>query len=247
MSQSGPQNRDHSRLRVLVAEDDAISSAVCARALKNAGYAVHVVTSGEEALACLRDDSFDLVVTDVMMPAMDGFTLVRAMREDERLTRLPVVFLTGCSAHNMRLRGYRAGGDGYLVKPVAAEELIDEIESLLMSALGTSAQLSGAYLSGRLDGTSVSAILAFLHVQARSGMLRLSRFGATGEIAMLAGEPRAAYLGTDVTGEAALSAMLGWNAGTFRFERFDASESRVNLRGPFAELIERAERARAQQ
>jgi CheY-like chemotaxis protein len=235
-----------SRLRVLVAEDDAISSAVCARALKNAGYAVHVVHSGEEALQCLRDGGFDLVVSDVMMPDMDGFTLVRTMREDERLTRLPVVFLTGCSAHNMRLRGYRAGGDGYLVKPVAAEELIDEVESLLMSALGTSAQLSGAYLSGRLDGTTLSAILAFLHVQSRSGMLRLARFGATGEIVMFRGEPRAAYLGSDVSGEPALSAMLGWNAGTFRFERFDASESRVNLRGPFAELIERAERARDQ-
>lgn len=239
-------HRNANRLRVLVAEDDAISSAVCARALKNAGYDVQVVTTGEAALACLRDGSFDLVVADVMMPVMDGFTLVRAMREDEHLTRLPVVFLTGCSAHNMRLRGYRAGGDGYLVKPVAAEELVDEIESLLMSAFGTSAQLSGAYLSGRLDGTSVSAVLAFLHVQSRSGMLRLSRFGATGEIALLSGEPRAAYLGSDVTGEAALSAMLGWNAGTFRFERFDASESRVNLKGPFAELIDRCEKARGQ-
>lgn len=228
---------------MLIAEDDPIASAVCGRALKNAGYQVAVAHSGEEALALLRAETFALVIADVMMPEMDGIALVRTMRADERLTRLPVLFLTGCNEEGTRLRGYRAGCDGYLIKPVRPGELVDEVESLLMSAAGTSAQLSGAYLSGRLDGTSVGSILAFLHVQERSGMLRLSRFGASGEVALLAGEPRHAAVGSDLVGEAALSALLGWNAGTFRFERFDASELAPNLRGPFAELIERAQRA----
>jgi CheY-like chemotaxis protein len=235
------------KVRVLIAEDDPVSGAVCARALKNAGYEALVINSGEDALERLRTESFDLVVADVMMPGMDGFALVRAMRADERLTRLPVVFLTGCREQAMRMRGYRAGGDGYLTKPVRPAELVDQVESLLMSAMGTSAQLNGAYLSGRLDGTSVVSILAFLHVQERSGMLRLSRFGATGEIAILAGEPRSAFLAGELSGEAALAALLGWNAGTFRFERFDASELSTNLVGPFADLIARAQRARDQQ
>jgi CheY-like chemotaxis protein len=239
----GKTPRSAARVRVLIAEDDPVSGAVCARALKNAGYGAVVVATGEEALRLLQAELFDLVVADVMMPGMDGFALVRAMRADERLTRLPVVFLTGCREQTMRMRGYRAGGDGYLTKPVRPAELVDQVESLLMSAMGTSAQLNGAYLSGRLDGTSVVSILAFLHVQERSGMLRLSRFGATGEIAILAGEPRSASLGSDIAGEAALSALLGWNAGTFRFERFDASELTTNLVGPFAEMIARAQRA----
>lgn len=235
------------RVCVLLAEDDPICSAVCARALRNAGYGVESVARGDHALARLKEKPFDLVVADVMMPEMDGFALVRAMREDEALTRVPVIFLTGCSAYNMRLRGYRAGGDSYLVKPVRPDQLVDEVESMLMSAAGTSAQLNGSYLSGRLDGTTVAAVLAFLHVQERSGVLRLARFGASGEIALLAGEAVAAYLGDEVTGEPALAAMLGWNAGTFRFERFDASELKPNLEGPFAELIERAQHAREQQ
>jgi CheY-like chemotaxis protein len=168
----GKTPRPAAQVRVLIAEDDPISGAVCARALKNAGYGAVVVASGEEALRLLQAELFDLVVADVMMPGMDGFALVRAMRADERLTRLPVVFLTGCREQTMRMRGYRAGGDGYLTKPVRPAELVDQVESLLMSAMGTSAQLNGAYLSGRLDGTSVVSILAFLHVQERSGMLR---------------------------------------------------------------------------
>ena len=231
------------QLGVLIAEDDPVSGAVCARALKNAGYRAVVVASGEEALSRLHAEPFDLAVVDVMIPDMDGFALVRAMRADERLTRLPVVFLTGCREPEMRIRGYRAGGDSYLVKPVRPGELVDQVQSLLMSAMGTSAQLSGAYLSGRLDGTSILSILAFLHVQERSGMLRLSRFGATGEIAILTGEPRSASLGAEMSGEAALSALLGWNAGMFRFERFDVSELTRNLEGPFEALLARAQRA----
>jgi CheY-like chemotaxis protein len=233
-------------VRILVADDDPIAGAVCARALKNAGYGVEVVERGDVALARLQAETFDLVVADVIMPEMDGFALVRAMREDERLTRVPVILLTGQSAYNMRLRGFRAGCDSYLVKPVRPDELVDEVESMLMSAIGTSAQLNGSYLSGRLDGTTLAAILAFLHVQERTGVLRLARFGASGEVALAAGEPHAAYLGDEVSGEPALSAMLGWNVGTFRFEPFDVAELRRNLQGGFAEVMERAQRTREQ-
>jgi CheY-like chemotaxis protein len=237
------ERTNHSRsVRVLVAEDDPIAGAVCARALKNAGYAVELVTRGDEAWTRLQNEHFDIVVADVIMPEMDGFALVRAMREDARLTRVPVVLLTGQGAYNMRLRGFRAGCDSYLVKPVRPDELVDEVESMLMSAIGTSAQLSGAQLSGRLDGTTLASVLAFLHVQERTGVLRLARFGASGEVALAAGEPHAAYLGDEVSGEAALSAMLGWNAGTFRFELFDVTELRANLRGSFADVMERAQR-----
>jgi len=232
-----------SLMRVLIAEDDPIAGVVCARALSNAGYEPVVVSSGQEAIVRLHAERFDVVVADVMMPEMDGIELVRVMRADERLTRLPVLFLTGCNEEATRLRSYRAGCDSYLIKPVRPGELVDKVESLLMSAAGTSARLSAAYLSGRLDGTTVSSILAFLHAQKRSGMLRLSRFGATGEVALLAGEPRHAAVGNDLSGEAALSALLGWNAGTFRFERFDASELPVTLHGPFADLIDRAQKA----
>jgi len=230
--------------RVLIAEDDRTASAICTRALTNAGFEASVAYDGKAALEMLHDGSFDLVVADMFMPAMDGLELVRAMRADERLTRLPVLFLTSCTEQEMRLKGYRAGCDAYLTKPVRPLDLVERVNALLSRALGTGAQLSGAFLSGRLDGTTVAGLLAFLHDQDRSGMLRLWRFGAYGEIALRQGQPLTAVVEGSLRGEEALTALLGWNAGTFRFERFDVSELDSELPGPFRELIGRAETRR---
>ena len=111
-------------LRVLIAEDDQLAGTICARALTNAGYEVSVATDGRSALDMLQEGSFDLVVTDMVMPTMDGLELVQQMRDDPRLTRLPVVFLTSCTEHEMRVRGYRAGCDAYLVKPARPVDLV---------------------------------------------------------------------------------------------------------------------------
>lgn len=227
--------------RVLVAEDDRTASAICVRALANAGYETCVAYDGKVALQMLHEGEFDLVVTDMFMPSMDGLELVRAMRADARLTRLPVLFLTSCTEHDMRLKGYRAGCDAYLTKPVRPLDLVNGVSALMSRALGTGEQLSGAYLSGRLDGMTVAALLAFLHGQDRSGMLRLWRFGAYGEIALRQGQPLTAIVEGSLRGEEALTALLGWNAGTFRFERYDVSELDSELPGPFGDLIDRAE------
>jgi CheY-like chemotaxis protein len=231
-------------LRVLVAEDDRTASAICSRALSNAGYEISVAFDGAQALAMLREGSFDLVVTDMIMPGMDGLELVRAMRADARLTRLPVLFLTSCEEHDMRLKGYRAGCDGYLIKPIRPVELVERVKAVMSNALGTGAQLSSAYLSGRLDGASVASLLTYLHGQERSGLLRLWRFGAYGEITLREGKPLTAQVDRLVLGEEALAALLGWNAGTFRFERHDVSEIEPELNGSLSELLGRAELSR---
>lgn len=226
--------------RVLIAEDDRTASAICARALTNAGYEVNTAFDGASALTMLRDGVFDLVVADMVMPAMDGLELVRAMRADARLTRLPVLVLTSCSEEEMRAAGFRAGCDRYLVKPVRPSDLVDSVGALLSNAVGTGEELTGAYLSGRLDGTSVASLLSFLHSQERSGMLRLARFGAHGEITLRNGQPLTASLEGTLRGPDALAALLGWNAGTFRFERYDVSELEPELHGSLDELLELA-------
>ncbi len=230
--------------RILIAEDDQTAAAICARALDRAGFSTSLAADGKAALEMLREGSFDLVVTDMVMPTMDGLELVRAMRADSRLTRLPVLFLTACTEDDMRMKGYRAGCDGYIVKPVRPLDLVESVSGLLTHAVGTGARLSAVYLSGRLDGTSVASLLRFLHGQARSGLLRLSRFGAYGEVALREGQPLTATLGGSLVGEEALAALLGWNAGAFRFERYDVSEIEAELPGTFEELLGRAEQRR---
>lgn len=228
-------------LHVLVVDDDELSCTVCTRVLRKAGYYAEFALDGESALLRLSRERFDLVVADVMMPKMSGIDLVRAMREDERLTRLPVLFLTACHERSTLKSGYRAGCDGFLNKPIRPAELLEEVEALLLRAAGTSSQLSGSFLSGRLDGLEVASLLEFLHAQRRSGLLRLARFGANGEITIRRGELLTARVGANVHNEEALSALLGWNAGTFCFERFDVSEIEPLLPGPFAELLRRAQ------
>ena len=229
---------------MLVAEDDQTASTICVRALTNAGFEASVAVDGKAAMDMLRAGEFDLVVTDMYMPTMDGLELVREMRRDPRLTRLPVLFLTSCSAQEKRAEGYQVGCDGYLVKPIRPLDLVDRVSSLLARALGTGAQLSGAYLQGRLDGMSVGALLNFLHAEERSGLLRMWRFGGYGEIAVRQGQPMSAAVEGSLEGEDALVALLGWNAGTFRFERHDVSELEPQLPAPFADLMRRAQQRR---
>lgn len=226
---------------VLLAEDDPITSAICARTLTQAGYQVVVAADGQSAFEMLRDAQFDLVITDAMMPNMTGFELVRAMRNDHDLRRTPVLFVTSLSESSDLTRGYRVGADGYLTKPVNPPDLVEEVDALLMRVLRSHAQLGTAALSGRLDVISVVAALVFLHTQEQSGILRLSRTGADGQITVRNGEPIDARLGRAVWYEEALAAMLGWNTGTFRFEPCDVSRVERTLAGPLADLLMHAD------
>ncbi len=222
---------------VLLAEDDPIASAVSARALRDAGYTVSIAPDGETALTMLCEQSFDQLVTDAQMPGMSGFELVRAMRGDNDLRRTPVLFVTGCSRSSDLSRGYRAGADAYLMKPILPDELVQEVDALLMHALHTQAQLGASVLSGRLDAISLVAALVFLNSQGQSGILRLSRPGADGEITIRDGEPIDARVGRALRNHEALATMVGWNAGTFRFECRDVSKVERRLSGPLTQLL----------
>jgi CheY-like chemotaxis protein/AraC-like DNA-binding protein len=86
---------------------------------------------GEEGLALAREHVPDAVLSDVMMPGMDGLALTRALREDRRTSHIPVVLLTARVGHEDRLAGWKAGADAYLDKPFDPEELLLRMEQLL--------------------------------------------------------------------------------------------------------------------
>lgn len=232
------------RGRVLIAEDDEITGHICARTLTEAGYDVTIAEDGRRAFSMLCQGGFDLLITDAMMPNVDGFELVRMLRSDFDLRRLPVMFLTACDQSDALSRGFRVGADRYLVKPVRPVELIEEVDSLLMRAIGTGAQLGLAALSGRLDALSVVSVLAFLHTQEASGVLRLSRFGASGQVTVRKGQPIDARVDRVLLHEDALATLLGWNAGSFRFEPGDVSDVYAAFDEPFSELLLKADRRR---
>ncbi len=121
------------RLRVLVAEDNAVNQQVAMGFLDRAGHAAVVVSSGREVLATLEHHDFDLILMDVQMPGLDGLETTAAIRERERTTgaHIPIVALTAHVVKGDAERCLAAGMDGYVAKPLRARELFAAIESAL--------------------------------------------------------------------------------------------------------------------
>jgi len=119
--------------RILLADDNADMRDYIARLLRDR-HECEAVSNGEEALALIRERRPDLVLTDVMMPRLDGFGLIRAIREDEKLKDLPVIILSARAGEEASIEGLSAGADDYLVKPFSARELIARVDGVLALA-----------------------------------------------------------------------------------------------------------------
>ena len=115
--------------RILVVEDEAKVAGALHEGLTGEGYEVVVATTGEDAFFHANEQTFDLVVLDVMLPGRDGFEVLRALRR--RSLQLPVLMLTARDAIEDRVLGLDHGADDYLVKPFAFAELLARIRALL--------------------------------------------------------------------------------------------------------------------
>jgi len=115
-------------MRVLVVEDDLQTADYVRASLAEAGWQVDLAFDGEDARARVRQDRFDVIIVDRMLPKLDGLSLVTAMRGDKVST--PVLFLTAMGAIGDRVAGLDGGGDDYLVKPFALAELNARVTAL---------------------------------------------------------------------------------------------------------------------
>ncbi|MFC1408521.1 SpoIIE family protein phosphatase [Streptacidiphilus sp. N1-12] len=115
--------------RVLVADDNADMRDYLTRILAGAGYRVRAVDDGQEALEAVRAATPDLVVSDVMMPRLDGLSLVAALRADTRTASVPVLLLSARAGQEAAIEGLQAGADDYLVKPFIAAELLARVKA----------------------------------------------------------------------------------------------------------------------
>jgi DNA-binding response OmpR family regulator len=113
---------------ILVAEDDANTRRLFETILQKAGYSVYPAANGEDALSLMDTQHIDLIVLDIMMPKMDGISVLENMRNAQNFT--PVLLLTAKAEIEDRISGLKAGADDYLAKPFAMGELIARIEAL---------------------------------------------------------------------------------------------------------------------
>ena len=119
------------RKRILAVDDDPTAVSALRQILMQRGYEVTTTTSGEEAVALLADQAFDLAILDVTMPGMSGYELCRIIRKGERTRDLPVIFLTAKSMLMDQAEGQDAGSDLYLIKPVLATKLLNMVGMFL--------------------------------------------------------------------------------------------------------------------
>ncbi|HEX7248879.1 MAG TPA: response regulator [Burkholderiales bacterium] len=117
--------------RILVVDDQRTSAEIVAGLLRNLGYDIEIATDGAAALERVRKLPIDLVISDIMMPGMDGYELCRRLRADPATALLPVVLVTSLDPQSERVKGIEAGADDFLSKPVNWAELFARVKRLL--------------------------------------------------------------------------------------------------------------------
>lgn len=118
--------------KLLIAEDDYKLRQLFQRVLVREGYTVKAVANGREALSAMDSDYYDLIITDIMMPEIDGYALVREIRGAG--STIPVLMITAKDAFDDMRLGFRSGTDDYMTKPVNVNEMVLRVEALLRRA-----------------------------------------------------------------------------------------------------------------
>jgi DNA-binding NarL/FixJ family response regulator len=149
--------------RILLVDDEPGVRESVQAYLEDSGYAVQVAAGAKDAWEMLQRDPPELVITDVMMPQVDGYQFLKQMRDDPRFVAMPVVFLTARGMKSDRISGYQAGCDAYLPKPFDPEELIAIVKNILKRRESTNSEAGGIakQIAAELRGMmgTVSAIV----------------------------------------------------------------------------------------
>ncbi len=120
---------DNNKVNILFVEDDPNLSMILKDYLEMIGYMVDHASDGEMGVQMFKDQSYNLVILDVMMPKKDGFTAAKEIREINQLT--PIIFLTAKNLKEDRIKGFEHGCDDYITKPFSTEELSLRIKAIL--------------------------------------------------------------------------------------------------------------------
>jgi two-component system OmpR family response regulator len=123
-------------MRLLLVEDDARAASFILKGLKENGYAVDHVTDGEQGLHMAVSESYDAAIIDIMLPKLDGLTLISELRRKK--SALPVIVLSARGSTDDRVKGLQTGSDDYMTKPFAFSELLARVQALLRRASGIS-------------------------------------------------------------------------------------------------------------
>ncbi|MDH5446660.1 MAG: response regulator [Gammaproteobacteria bacterium] len=125
------QHPDNSQLRVLIVDDTEAMRMVITMALKDTGYVVTEAENGQQALKMAKKEQFDLIITDIRMPEIDGLMLIKKLRKMKQYRDIPILSLTNLNSENFKQKLKQAGANGWVQKPFGRETLLRTLNSLL--------------------------------------------------------------------------------------------------------------------
>ncbi len=120
--------------RILVVDDEPDILSLLVYQFSREGYRVSTAVNGQSAISTARDERPDAVVLDLMLPDVDGYQVLKTLREDEDTREIPVLLLTARKEEEERIRGFEHGADDYVTKPFSARELVLRVQALLRRA-----------------------------------------------------------------------------------------------------------------
>lgn len=138
----------NNNIRILIVEDEQMLAEILSDTLSDRNFNVHLAYDGIQALDMVRKETFDVIVSDIMMPNLDGYSLAKKLRNEGYNT--PILFLTARSSTEDVVKGFETGGNDYLKKPFAIDELIIRIKALA-GKLQTQETAETVYKIGRYE------------------------------------------------------------------------------------------------
>lgn len=234
------------KTRILVVDDDAAVCWFLAGVLKSAGATVYEARDGERALEIAKHAMVDLVITDVLMPKLDGFSLCRMLKRDVLLRDVPVVLLSWKEDLLQRVRELGADADGYLKKEASATAVVQRARELVRGKQRIAHRIAGqGEVRGRLDGITTFSLLRSACEARRECTVTVRDATFLYEVEIRRGVPvratRTSLSGSFERGAAVLGALLGVGDGRFVVsqprEDQDVGPVREELAGQLIEQI----------
>jgi CheY-like chemotaxis protein len=208
--------------QLLLVDADPRSVRVLEVSLKKSGYSVTTASDGADALAKIEFSAPDLILSDTRLPRLDGYELVRRMKDRPEHAHIPVVFLTSQKSIEDKIRGLELGVEDYLTKPIFVRELIARVNLLLarrtQERMATAMPMSRrTRLSGSLEDMGVVDLLQTFEISRKTGVGKIGNGRKEARIYFRDGKVVDAELGR-LRGEEAVYRALIWTAGTFEVD-----------------------------
>ncbi len=241
--QSGPfvavDEVDMTPAKLLLIDDSATVRTGIAEALTARGFTVRTAEQGLQGLSAALSDPPDIVVSDVEMPGMDGWTLLRMLRARKALAKIPIVFLTRLSGEPERMRGYQLGVDDFISKETSPDEIATRLRRLLHRVRGESPRTAAARsLRGDLRQVSVASLLTFMDLERKTGVLSLADGSRAASVYLRHGRPVRATVGKpDMDAFSRIFEVLAWTRGDFEFTAQEVPPDVDDLQANTVEIL----------